>query len=74
MAKQKYQTDEHHRKPRSIGGRNVADNIVIVNKHQHESWHNLFSNMPAPAIVAIINETWIDPDYEISIKRRTKCN
>ena len=74
MAKGKHQTDRHHRKPRSIGGQDVANNISIVNKRQHEAYHHLFSNMSAPAICAVLNETWLDPDYEITIKRRTKCN
>jgi len=30
--------------------------------------------MPAAAIVAIINETWIDSNYEIELKRRCTCN
>lgn len=72
MAKGKHQMNSHHRKPTSIGGTSEDRNISYVNRKQHEAWHTLFSNHTAPTIVAIINEKWIDPDYEIIVRRKNE--
>lgn len=61
----------HHRKCRSKNGTSTSDNISIIPHILHESWHRLFKNYDAKEICEIINETYIDPDYEfICIKRR----
>lgn len=71
MSKRKpYRITKHHKKPKSIGGTNAVQNISHVPEAQHEAWHLLFSNMTVPTIVAILNEKWIDPDYEITARRR----
>lgn len=35
---------KHHRKPLSIGGKDVPSNISYVPRYQHEAWHVLFDN------------------------------
>ena len=61
----------HHRKPTSIGGRKRDEkNLSYVPQLQHRSWHNLFSNHTAPTICAIINEKWLDPEYEFICRKR----
>lgn len=72
MARKKLpkQYDKHHRKPSSRGGGSKERNISIVPRRQHQAWHTLFSNLSPETISAIINEKWIDPDFEfICIKK-----
>ena len=35
---------EHHRRPKSRGGKRVKGNISRVTRAQHEAWHTLFDN------------------------------
>lgn len=60
----KHSTNQHHRKPSSIGGSNDARNISVVNKHDHEAWHQLYGNKSAHKITEINNKTWLDPDFK----------
>lgn len=62
----------HHRKPASLGGQGNAENISVVNPMKHRAWHLLFENKSAEEIAKIINEVWIDPDYELVCCRREK--
>lgn len=64
--------DKHHRKPRSIGGKNTDENISLVNKIQHRSWHNLFKNKTPQEIARLINTFWLDPDYEFICQEKPK--
>lgn len=63
---------KHHRKPRSIGGDNRKENISLVIPDQHSAWHYLFKNYDAPTIAAIINTTWLDPNYEFVCVKKEK--
>lgn len=38
---------EHHRRPRSQGGRDDESNISRVVRYEHEAWHLLFDSLPA---------------------------
>lgn len=38
---------KHHRKPKSLGGKDV----VVVKRREHEAWHCLFANLSAPEIL-----------------------
>ena len=68
-----HQLTLHNRKPTSIGGsRHGKRNHSRVTRIQHQAWHTLFSNHTAQTIVSIINEKWIDPDYEIICVKKTK--
>lgn len=67
--------DWHHRKPSSLGkpeccGVDDDQNLSHVSTTKHRAWHTLFSNMPADAVVAELNKTWLDPDYEVELKLR----
>lgn len=61
----------HHRRPRSRGGEDTDQNISIVPVHLHQAWHALFANHSPEVICAIINERWLDPDYNLIIERKT---
>ncbi len=62
--------DRHHRKPRSIGGKNDARNISYIPRTHHDAWHLLFQNWPAQKIAERINHWFLDPDYEIVVRRK----
>lgn len=61
---------EHHRLPESLGGKRTPENISTVEAKKHQAWHILFRNLPAEAIVAIINKKWIDPQWELVLRKR----
>jgi hypothetical protein len=62
--------DRHHRKPRSRGGSNHPSNLVWVKKEQHVAFHRLFGNATPQEVARILNETWIDNDWQlIAIKK-----
>lgn len=58
-------TDIHHRLPRSQGGKNGADNLVEVNRKDHQAWHRLFHNFGPATIAMIINTTWIPLEWKL---------
>ena len=57
-------SSRHHRRPRSLGGSSESSNISSVGVAEHRAWHTLFYNDEAQHICQIINDTWLDPDYE----------
>ena len=62
---------QHHRRCRSNGGDDSPSNIIWVNRFYHRAWHLLFRNWRADKIAQVINDVWIDPEYEfIVVKRR----
>ena len=61
---------KHHRKPRKLGGTDEKRNIALVNHKAHQSWHLLFNHMNPYQIAEVINERWLDPDYQFVVKRR----
>lgn len=60
---------EHHRRPRSLGGKTEPRNLSKVSCKKHVSWHTLFQNMTPEEIAKTINETWLDPDYRMVAHR-----
>lgn len=54
-------TEEHHRRPRSIGGSSNPGNISNVTPEQHRAWHVLFGNMNAMQICDLINKSEFIP-------------
>lgn len=63
----------HHRKPTSIGGsKNDKRNHSYIQHIKHNAWHILFSNHSAQTIAFMINEKYIDPDYEFICVRKEK--
>lgn len=63
----------HHRKPKIRGGsgRINSGNMVEVRVDHHRAFHLLFQTVTVPEIAAILNETWIDPDWELIARKRT---
>lgn len=66
----KMHLDKHHRKPSSLGGDNSEENISHVPIIQHQAWHILFSNHSPHTIAHIINDKWLDPEFELVVRRR----
>jgi len=62
--------DVHHRKCKSNGGDNSPQNLVTVSKKKHAAFHILFANAEAPEIAKILNETWLDPSWQLIPTRR----
>lgn len=48
--------DEHHRRPRSLGGSNDPSNISFVKQPEHRLWHAMFGNMNIFQITERINK------------------
>lgn len=61
---------KHHRKAKSLGGTNYYKNISKVGETKHQAFHTLFGRGNPSKIVAILNSTWLDPDYYFILKRR----
>ncbi len=64
--------DYHHRKCRSNGGTNDDDNLIRVPTHLHRAWHLLFKNWTAENIAKNINSVWLDPAYELVVRKKEK--
>ena len=63
-------TSLHHRKPRSLGGRREPKNLVRLPHKKHQAWHLLFANFTPQQIADEINRLYLDPDYEIVVRKR----
>lgn len=61
---------KHHRRPRVLGGNGEKRNISIVPDHLHKAYHLLFGEGNPHRIAYLLNEYYIDPDYEVVIRRR----
>lgn len=62
----------HHRKCVSNGGTDRIRNLSLVKSKQHEAYHLLFANGTPHDVAQILNDIWIDPDYELIVKKRKK--
>lgn len=62
---------EHHRRPRTLGGKSEPRNISKVPVNKHRAWHLLFKNH-TPEVAGIINKTYLDPDFEFVVVPRKK--
>lgn len=63
--KREREMDIHHRKPRSLGGKNNPENLSEVPITEHRAWHTLFKNFGPIVIAAIINAAWLDPAWRM---------
>lgn len=70
MRRRKRRSSWHHRKCRSNGGTDEVRNLSRVNMYDHQAWHRLFRNWEAERISEVINEIWLDPDWELVARRR----
>jgi len=68
--KKEKEYDIHHRILKSQTVSKVGGFPILVDKKRHNYWHCLFSNMDLTDIVDEMNRFWINPNYEIYIKRR----
>ncbi len=48
-------TEEHHRRPRSLGGTSKPSNISYIEPNKHRAWHILFGNMNVYQIAKKLN-------------------
>jgi len=56
--------NQHHRRPRSIGGKSGGQNKIWVNRDEHAAWHYLFRNFTGPEIAEKINRKFLfNSDY-----------
>lgn len=60
----------HHRRPRSLGGDSSDRNMIQVDAAKHIAWHQLFRNYNPIQIAIIINNVWLDSDWELVARRK----
>lgn len=63
----------HHRKPKAYGGTWDKRNISVIPKQKHQAWHLLFGVLTPETIGRIvqeITEVYLDPSYEILVRRK----
>jgi len=63
--------DRHHRKPRCMGGLGNSRNISNVRTDMHRAYHKLFGHGDPFVIIRILNEIWIDPEYELVVRKKS---
>ena len=63
---------KHHRRPKSLGGKDNYDNISRVSTDQHAAWHRLFANMDPYQIARHINLLWLDPDFYFIVRHKAE--
>jgi len=64
----------HHRKAKNNGGTGDPANLVEVPVDHHRAFHLLFDTKSVPEIARILNDTWIDPSWELIARKREKQN
>ena len=62
MVKNQIITEEHHRRPRSIGGSTNPGNVSYIKEELHRSWHVLVGNMNAYQIADFFDNTPKKPE------------
>lgn len=62
--------NRHHRRAKADKGSNDPHNISIVPEAHHRAFHNLFGLGKPHDVAKILNDTWIDPDFELIVRRR----
>lgn len=62
--KSSHKPTRHHKKPVQHGGKNNKENLSMLPKVLHISWHNLFKTYHPKKIARIINKFYLDPDYQ----------
>ena len=64
----------HHRVPkvRNGSGKISSGNMIEVDVLQHRAFHLLFGTKNTEQIAAILNKTWIDPAYELVVRKRNE--
>jgi hypothetical protein len=62
----------HHRKPQSMGGGDEPANISNVRDEDHRAYHRLFGPGSPWVVARILNDIWVDPEYELVVHKRQK--
>jgi len=62
----------HHKRPRSLGGTDEAENISYLPENLHTAWHTLFKTYEPETIAKIINKFYLDPAYEFVVTPKTQ--
>ena len=60
--------DKHHIIPKSRGGTDSKDNVIIVNKKKHQAYHLLFINATPEEAVLILIRDWFYQNPELREK------
>jgi hypothetical protein len=55
----------HHKKPKSLGGMDNHENIIMVDDKLHKAFHRVFFNMNPEQIAWELNHNWIDPNWTL---------
>ena len=62
-------TEEHHRRPRSVGGTNTPSNISYVPSKKHKFYHTIFGDLNIYQIADKINAYFRPPiGFLVSVK------
>lgn len=62
--------NRHHRWPRSRKGPSNSWNCCRVDAKRHTLWHALFGNMNGFEIMQEVNNSLLDPRFELIVKPR----
>jgi len=62
MGKDQIITEDHHRRPRSIGGSSNPANVSYVKEELHRAWHVLVGNMNAYQIASFFDYSQYKPE------------
>jgi len=67
-------TNWHHRKPKRFGGSGylASGNMIQVDIMKHRAWHLLFDTVSPQEVARRINQTWLDPEWELVARRRNR--
>jgi len=62
----------HHRKPKKLRGSGCisSGNLSLVLVSKHRAWHRLFETKTPEQIAITINSTWLDPAYELVVRKK----
>lgn len=63
-------TNRHHRRSRARGGDTSPRNLVEVDERHHQAFHLLFPNTHPQEVARILNEIWLDPDWQMTAVRK----
>ena len=58
--------------PKKPKGDSSPSNLSLVPDKKHQAWHLLFSNHTVHVIANIINQTWIDSNFELIVRRKNE--
>jgi len=63
-------SSRHHKKMRCHGGGDDLRNISNIPQKWHRAFHTIFGNFETHTIMTMMNELFIDPDFEFVLRRK----